>query len=80
MHASLPCLSPLSPPSGVPDTWDNLHSFFINRVRDRLHMVLCFSPVGKKFTRWAQQVRAAGGRTVEVGGVGAERWTTLLPI
>ncbi|KAL4452763.1 hypothetical protein ABPG75_008425, partial [Micractinium tetrahymenae] len=40
---------------GVPDTWDNLYSFFINRVRDRLHMVLCFSPVGKKFARWAQQ-------------------------
>ena len=51
--------SPLhSPPArpGVPDTWDNLYSFFINRVRDRLHMVLCFSPVGKKFARWAQQV------------------------
>ncbi|PSC73956.1 flagellar outer dynein arm heavy chain gamma [Micractinium conductrix] len=40
---------------GVPDTWDNLHNFFINRVRDRLHLVLCFSPVGKKFARWAQQ-------------------------
>lgn len=48
---------PSRPPSpGVPDTWDNLYSFFINRVRDRLHLVLCFSPVGKKFARWAQQV------------------------
>jgi dynein heavy chain len=41
---------------GVPDTYDNLYSFFINRVRDRLHVVLCFSPVGTKFSRWAQQV------------------------
>eukprot|EP00887_Chlorella_sp_A99_P001633 scaffold8.g1633.t1 len=40
---------------GAPDTWDDLYSFFINRVRDRLHSVLCFSPVGKKFARWAQQ-------------------------
>ena len=43
--------------AGVPDTYDALYSFFINRVRDRLHMVLCFSPVGKRFARWAQQVR-----------------------
>jgi hypothetical protein len=47
----------------VPDTWDNLYSFFINRVRDRLHVVLCFSPVGKKFSRWAQQVRGWVGRS-----------------
>ncbi|KAL4539251.1 hypothetical protein Ndes2437A_g02216 [Nannochloris sp. 'desiccata'] len=40
---------------GVPDTWDNLYSFFINRVRDRLHLVLSVSPVGPSFARWAQQ-------------------------
>lgn len=40
---------------GVPDTMDNLHAFFMNRVRDRLHLVLCFSPVGARFARWAQQ-------------------------
>jgi dynein heavy chain, axonemal len=40
---------------GVPDTWDNIYSFFINRVRDRLHLVLCVSPVGPSFARWAQQ-------------------------
>jgi dynein heavy chain len=40
---------------GVPDTWNNLYSFFINRVRDRLHLVLCVSPVGPSFARWAQQ-------------------------
>lgn len=40
---------------GVPDTWDNLYSFFLNRVRDNLHVMLCFSPVGNKFTRRAMQ-------------------------
>ena len=40
---------------GVPDTWDNLYAFFLNRVRDNLHCVLCFSPVGAKFSRRAQQ-------------------------
>lgn len=55
IHPPPHCPSRPSPP-GVPDTWDNLYSFFLNRVRDRLHLVLCFSPVGKKFARWAQQV------------------------
>ncbi len=40
---------------GIPDTWENLYNFFLNRVRDNLHMVLCFSPVGNKFSRRAQQ-------------------------
>jgi hypothetical protein len=39
---------------GTPDTWENLYAFFLNRVRDNLHMVLCFSPVGPKFARRAQ--------------------------
>ena len=37
------------------DTRDNLYSFFINRVRDRLHILLCFSPATPSFARWAQQ-------------------------
>ncbi|CAG9462434.1 unnamed protein product [Pedinophyceae sp. YPF-701] len=37
------------------DTPDNLWSFFINRVRQNLHVMLCFSPVGEKFSRRAQQ-------------------------
>ncbi|PNH08753.1 Dynein gamma chain, flagellar outer arm [Tetrabaena socialis] len=37
------------------DTYDNLYTFFLNRVRDNLHVVLCFSPVGAKFARRAQQ-------------------------
>ncbi len=40
----------------VPDTYENLYAFFIGRVRDRLHVVLCFSPVGATFARRAQQV------------------------
>lgn len=40
---------------GVTDTWDNLYSFFLNRVRDNLHVMLCFSPVGNKFSTRAQQ-------------------------
>ena len=44
---------------GVPDTWENLYGFFLNRVRDNLHMVLCFSPVGDKFSRRAQQFPGA---------------------
>ncbi|CAL8466541.1 g6077 [Coccomyxa elongata] len=40
---------------GVPDTADNLYTFFLGRVRDRLHVILCFSPVGAKFARRAQQ-------------------------
>jgi hypothetical protein len=38
---------------GVPDTWDNLYQFFLNRVRDNLHVILCF--------RWARCGTAAAG-------------------
>ena len=34
---------------------DELWNVFINRVKDNLHMVLCFSPVGQKFRDRAQQ-------------------------
>lgn len=37
------------------DTYENLYSFFLNRVRDNLHLALCFSPVGAKFSRRAMQ-------------------------
>jgi len=33
----------------VIDTVENLWKFFIDRVKDNLHVVLCFSPVGEKF-------------------------------
>lgn len=38
-----------------PDTYENLYSYYLNRVRDNLHLVLCFSPVGAKFARRAMQ-------------------------
>ena len=44
----------------VPDTYENLYAFFIGRVRDRLHVILCFSPVGATFARRAQQVCDVG--------------------
>ena len=37
------------------DTPDNLYKFFLGRVRDRLHVILCFSPVGSQFSQRAQQ-------------------------
>ena len=40
---------------GFIDTNENLYKFFIDRVRDRLHVVLCFSPVGEKFSSRSQK-------------------------
>ena len=41
-------------PKGFQDTYDNLYNFFIGRVRDNLHVVLCFSPIGEKFRNRAR--------------------------
>ena len=41
--------------AGVLDTSEAVYAFFLGRVRDRLHVVLCFSPVGARFSRRAQQ-------------------------
>lgn len=32
-----------------PPTNENLYDYFMSRVRQNLHTVLCFSPVGEKF-------------------------------
>ncbi|NXV72009.1 DYH8 protein, partial [Atlantisia rogersi] len=32
-----------------PPTFDNLYEYFLSRAKKNLHVVLCFSPVGKKF-------------------------------
>uniref|UniRef100_A0AAV2K4G4 AAA+ ATPase domain-containing protein n=2 Tax=Knipowitschia caucasica TaxID=637954 RepID=A0AAV2K4G4_KNICA len=34
----------------VPPTFDNLYDYFISRSKKNLHVVLCFSPVGQKFS------------------------------
>jgi dynein heavy chain len=39
---------------GFLDTPDNLYKFFVDRVRDNLHVVLCFSPIGEKFRNRAR--------------------------
>eukprot|EP00656_Telonema_subtile_P010460 TRINITY_DN15046_c0_g1_i4.p1 TRINITY_DN15046_c0_g1~~TRINITY_DN15046_c0_g1_i4.p1 ORF type:complete len:1064 (+),score=225.06 TRINITY_DN15046_c0_g1_i4:97-3288(+) len=40
--------------------WD----YFINKVRSNLHIVLCFSPVGKNFASWCRQFPALANTTV----------------
>ena len=52
---AMPCQTLQLGCAGVLDTWDNLYSFFLERVRNKLHVCLCFSPVGVKFSRRAQQ-------------------------
>ena len=37
---------PRRPPSN-----ENLYDYFLSRVRQNLHVVLCFSPVGEKFRK-----------------------------
>ncbi|CAG0890517.1 unnamed protein product [Cyprideis torosa] len=38
-----------------PPTPENIMEFFVSRVRQNLHVVLCFSPVGEKFRNRAQK-------------------------
>ena len=35
--------------AGLPETRDAVYGYFINRVREKLHCVLCMSPVGSAF-------------------------------
>ena len=34
-----------------PPTNENLFDYFLSRVRQNLHVALCFSPVGEKFRK-----------------------------
>ena len=37
------------------DSWDNLYKFYLDRARNNLHIILCFSPVGDKFSTRARK-------------------------
>ncbi|CDJ35908.1 Dynein heavy chain axonemal, related [Eimeria mitis] len=39
----------------LPETMTNMYNFFLNRVRANLHIVLCFSPLSRKFADRAQK-------------------------
>ena len=40
-----------------PPTLENLYEFYMQRCRENLHVVLCFSPVGEKFrNRWSTAI------------------------
>jgi len=39
-------MRPIVKRAGLPDTRDNCWDAFINSVRDNLHVILCFSPIG----------------------------------
>jgi dynein heavy chain len=41
--------------AGVPDTRDDLHTFFLSRLRANRHLVCGFSPVGETFRRRARR-------------------------
>ncbi|XP_067366741.1 dynein axonemal heavy chain 5 isoform X3 [Channa argus] len=36
-----------------PPTNENLYEYFMSQVRQNLHVILCFSPVGERFRNWA---------------------------
>ncbi|CAN0522372.1 unnamed protein product, partial [Laminaria digitata] len=34
---------------GQEETWDNMKQYFVDCVRDNLHLILCMSPLNPKF-------------------------------
>jgi len=52
--------------SGNPDysSSDVCWEYFINKVRSNLHIILCFSPVGKNFAAWCREFPALANTTV----------------
>ncbi|XP_026819508.1 dynein heavy chain 2, axonemal-like [Rhopalosiphum maidis] len=51
---------------GVPETTDDIYSFFLDRVRSNLHVVLCLSPIGIKFrTRLRQYPSLVNCTTID---------------
>lgn len=50
--------------AGIPDTPENLWSFFLTRIRKNLHMSICFSPVGDAMRSRARKFPALVNCTV----------------
>ncbi|KAF4753676.1 hypothetical protein FOZ63_015508, partial [Perkinsus olseni] len=50
--------------AGIPDTPENLWSFFLSRIRKNLHMSICFSPVGDAMRSRARKFPALVNCTV----------------
>jgi hypothetical protein len=42
-------LSAIAKKEGVPEATDAMYSFFLDRVRGNLHVIICLSPIGNKF-------------------------------
>ncbi len=49
---------------GKPDTRDSCWGWFIDKVRQNLHMTLCFSPVGDSLRKRSRQFPALINSTV----------------
>lgn len=50
--------------AGVPDSWENCYSIFLDRVRKNLHMCFTVNPVGDEFRIRAQRFPAMVNSTV----------------
>lgn len=45
------------------ETNDNLNEFFFNRVKDNLHIVICMSPIGRRFRDYIRMYPALVNNT-----------------
>lgn len=50
--------------SGIVDTNENCYDYFLSKVRENLHMILCFSPVGEAFRVRARRFPALVNSTI----------------
>ena len=57
-------IRPAAKGAGVPDTRESCLGFFIDRVKNNLHMALCFSPVGDSFRNRSRKFPAIVNCTV----------------
>ena len=57
-------IRPAAKGAGISDTRENCLGFFIDRVKNNLHMALCFSPVGESFRNRSRKFPALVNCTV----------------